>query len=279
MASLSRVIFSFARVGLRRPLLSSVSAIQTRGAAKIKKPVYGVAWGMPAQGAQQPDISSKVGLLKNFDAKTLDMKALEAKVEKAQFPMMIPDHTFRGKSAKALFLIGTEANLLAQIRDEFHAILALLHSSFETVTVLNFKLPALRTALITNILNKNNVSPLFKRVIPLIFEKHEATLTDLDLVYDHFNALRAAHLKEVKGSIVSADPLSQAEMSSLVKVIESTILTSGQKLLLETSVDPSLLAGFRLRVGNKGADLSFAQQLRRQGVKEIKDLKAFAGQQ
>jgi len=77
-----------------------------------------------------------------------------------------------------------------------------------------------------------------------------------------FNVLVAEHCKEKSGAIISAEPLSEkqyeaisAKMRKLVKPDETLVITR--------EVEPALVGGFIIRIGNRAQDLSVANQITR----------------
>jgi len=80
-------------------------------------------------------------------------------------------------------------------------------------------------------------------------------------VMKSFGLLISAHRGEVKAKITSAKPLDSSQMNELKSVLQS-FLKSGSKLQVETKVDPNLLGGFVVELGDRFVDLSTVSKMR-----------------
>lgn len=67
----------------------------------------------------------------------------------------------------------------------------------------------------------------------------------------------AAHRGEVTAAVVSAAPLKDAELAELT----AALTKSGRSIRLETTVDPSLIGGLVVRVGDRSIDTSLKTKL------------------
>jgi len=69
-----------------------------------------------------------------------------------------------------------------------------------------------------------------------------------------------ASRKEVNAVVTSAEPLSNANTRAIQSALEKHA-GEGEKVILETKVDPSLLAGLTIQMGDKYMDLSASSQI------------------
>jgi len=76
-----------------------------------------------------------------------------------------------------------------------------------------------------------------------------------------YGKLLAAHRNEVKCIITSALKLSDAQVGRVRTNLQSR-LGAGQKMTLETVVDPALMGGLVVRMGSKALDLSVSSQIK-----------------
>lgn len=72
-----------------------------------------------------------------------------------------------------------------------------------------------------------------------------------------FKAKLAEHRGEVTAAVVSAAPLKDAEIAEL----KTALTSAGRSVRLETAVDPSLIAGLVVRVGDRSIDTSLKTKL------------------
>jgi hypothetical protein len=82
------------------------------------------------------------------------------------------------------------------------------------------------------------------------------------LLCSNFRELVQEHRKEVEGAVVSAEPLTDSQFNAIVGKMQK-LTASGEKLLIKRQVDPDLIGGFVIRVGDRVQDLSVAAQIAR----------------
>lgn len=89
----------------------------------------------------------------------------------------------------------------------------------------------------------------------LVDKRREAAVSGIT---KHFKGLAIAERGEVHAAVISARKLSSQETTELA----ASLGTGGKKVVLQESVDPSLLGGLIVRVGNKIYDGSVDRRLR-----------------
>jgi len=89
---------------------------------------------------------------------------------------------------------------------------------------------------------------------------YSGKLDKLPAILEDFNELLRYENNEVQASVVSAIPLSSKQTSALKDALQ-TQLEEGQKLILDQSVDPSILGGIKVSVGDKSIDLDVASRI------------------
>lgn len=82
-----------------------------------------------------------------------------------------------------------------------------------------------------------------------------ARLAEVEKVIDAYATLMKAHRKEVDAVITSATALTKAQESAISNALKQH-LEEGNKVVVKTRVDPSLLGGITVQVGDKFMDLS-----------------------
>jgi F-type H+-transporting ATPase subunit O len=86
-------------------------------------------------------------------------------------------------------------------------------------------------------------------------------LAELEKVIGTFQRIMDAERGVVTAKVTSADQLSGEQVKTVEGQIKATFLKSGQTLRLETTVDPEILGGLQVQVGDKFLDLSVASQI------------------
>jgi F-type H+-transporting ATPase subunit delta len=82
----------------------------------------------------------------------------------------------------------------------------------------------------------------------------------LPSIEHHFHELKNAHEKTADAEVTSAFPMSDSQLSSLIAVLEKKF---GRKLNPTVSVDPQLIGGVRVTVGDRVLDQSVSARLER----------------
>jgi F-type H+-transporting ATPase subunit delta len=85
-----------------------------------------------------------------------------------------------------------------------------------------------------------------KALVSLLLENHRAAL--LPWVHSLFDTLKNDHERIVVAHITSAHPLSDAQKAEIVGSLERQ---QGKKIEAEVSVDPGLLGGARVQIGDQ----------------------------
>jgi len=87
-----------------------------------------------------------------------------------------------------------------------------------------------------------------------------ARLGEVEKVIDAYATLMKAQRKEVVAIITSADPLTPSQESKISAALEPH-LAPGEKVVMTTQVDPSILGGLTVQIGDKFLDLSAGSKI------------------
>lgn len=87
-------------------------------------------------------------------------------------------------------------------------------------------------------------------------------LGQINGIINTFKILMAATRGEVTCEVITAKPLDLDMRSKLEKALKG-FLTKGQSILLTTKVDPSILGGMIVSVGDKYVDMSVAAKVKK----------------
>jgi len=85
----------------------------------------------------------------------------------------------------------------------------------------------------------------------------------LPQLIDMYSDLIVAAKGEVKAVITSAEPLPKAELDQITKQLYSFLDEGQSKIDLTTKVDPGLVSGITVEIGDKYLDYSVATQLKK----------------
>lgn len=106
----------------------------------------------------------------------------------------------------------------------------------------------------------NNYDELTQNFFRVIAENGRLPLTMK--IIEGFEALMRAHRSEVPVTITSAQALGKEFLDKLKNVVSNRMLAADQVAKVSTRVDPKILGGVVLEVGDKTVDLSVASRVR-----------------
>mmetsp|Transcript_29329 Transcript_29329/g.38330 ORF Transcript_29329/g.38330 Transcript_29329/m.38330 type:complete len:211 (+) Transcript_29329:68-700(+) len=87
-----------------------------------------------------------------------------------------------------------------------------------------------------------------------------ARLADLPKIASTYQQLMKAKRGEVEATIISADPLTKAQTDAVANAMKSQV-GADKKVILETKVDPSMIGGLQVQIGDQFLDLSVASRI------------------
>ncbi|PNF29813.1 ATP synthase subunit O, mitochondrial [Cryptotermes secundus] len=96
----------------------------------------------------------------------------------------------------------------------------------------------------------------------LVLLAENGRLKSLDGIISSFQTIMAAHRGEVPCEVTTAKPLDDALKTELEAALKS-FLKQGQKLLLTVKVDPAIIGGLVVSIGDKYVDMSIASKIKK----------------
>jgi|NOAtaT_7_FD_contig_61_55750_length_3616_multi_4_in_0_out_0_4 F-type H+-transporting ATPase subunit delta len=161
--------------------------------------------------------------------------------------------------AKSVLDLAVERGALESVHADFTRIEQVCSQNPDFVRML--KSPIIQSdkkhAVLTELFGKGSheITKLFIHI--LVNKKREAFLRDIAIRFLHQYDL---HQNITRGLVISATPLSDAQRNEIKKAVESGLKTAFE---IEEKLDPSLIGGFTLRVGDLLFDASLASRLRK----------------
>ncbi|XP_075145858.1 ATP synthase subunit O, mitochondrial [Haematobia irritans] len=166
-----------------------------------------------------------------------------------------------GRYATALYSAATKMKQLDQVEKDLIAFQATLKKDKK-----------LRESVVSPIVNKKVMGTALKESADklrwaaatgnlLNLMANNGRLSSLDGVINAFSVIMAAHRGEVVCEVVSAKPLDSAQSKQLEGALKS-FLKSNQSLKITTRVDPSIIGGLIVSIGDKYVDMSIASKVK-----------------
>ena len=155
--------------------------------------------------------------------------------------------------AKALFALGQQEGMakLEQYGENLSALEGVLEDSPELVRL--FHIPVISVAekqkVLSQVLDKLDVDPMIKNFCSLLAEKERLPL---------FEEIAEAAWGVVRGKLLTAVSLSKEQQAGILARLEKQ---TSKQIALKFEVDPSILGGVVLQVGDNVLDASLRAQL------------------
>ncbi|XP_030035454.2 ATP synthase subunit O, mitochondrial [Manduca sexta] len=167
-----------------------------------------------------------------------------------------------GRYASALYSAATKSKALDSVEKE----LSQFQQSLKTDAKLkefivnptlkrNLKVDALK-----HVATKINLSATTSNLLGILAEN--GRLGKLEAVINAFKIMMAAHRGEVTCEVITAKPLDQAQRQNLEAALKK-FLKNNETLQLTAKVDPSLIGGMIVSIGDKYVDMSVASKVKK----------------
>ena len=166
--------------------------------------------------------------------------------------------TVAGRYASALFELARDANQLAETDAGLTAFQRMLDESGDLGRLVRSPVFAAeeQTRALSAVLDKAGIGGLPRNFL-LLIARNRRLFAAGDMI-KAFRAILARHRGEVTAEVVSAHPLSDAQVADLKRELQST---AGKGVQLVTRVDPSILGGLIVKIGSRMVDSSLKTKL------------------
>jgi F-type H+-transporting ATPase subunit delta len=159
--------------------------------------------------------------------------------------------------AEAFFSIAREASKV----DEYQSELGKIVQSIEEIDGLKQYfahplVPAKDKKDVANKLFASAVSPVTLNFLLLVLDKKRETY--LEIIYNEYVAMADESHGIKKAELISAMAVSDEAVDALAKTLS---ISTGKTIQLKLSIDPALLGGVKIRMGDKIIDASVAKKL------------------
>jgi len=179
--------------------------------------------------------------------------------ERIQAPIQL--YGLEGRYAHAIYAAAARKNQLDSVDKDFQNLSALFKKEKNLQTLL--KNPLLSKQQKQNVVNElgtnQKANQLTVNTLSVLAEN--GRLGRLTGIIKSFGLLMSAHRGEVHAKITTAKALDSSSMNELKSVLQS-FLKSGSKLQVETHVDPEILGGFVVELGDRFIDLSTSSKVK-----------------
>merc|ERR1711976_165450 len=167
-----------------------------------------------------------------------------------------------GRYAHALYSAASKQKKLDVVEKELTSFKGILEKDAKFTTFIldptvkrNMKQQAIESAL-----QKQKFSPITSNFLSAMAEN--GRLGKVNSIIGAFDTIMAAHRGDVMCSVTTAKPLDNASQKELEATLK-LFLKKGENIKLETKVDPSLIGGMVVNIGDRFVDLSIATKIKK----------------
>ncbi|KAI5182229.1 ATP synthase subunit O, mitochondrial [Manis pentadactyla] len=159
-----------------------------------------------------------------------------------------------GRYATALYSAASKQNKLEQVEKELLRVAQILKEPKMAASIMNpYVKRSIKVKSLNDMTAKEKFSPLTSNLINLLAEN--GRLTNTPGVISAFSTMMSVHRGEVPCTVTTASTLDETTLSELKTVLKS-FLSKGQVLKVEVKIDPSIMGGMIVRIGEKYVDMS-----------------------
>ena len=148
--------------------------------------------------------------------------------------------------AEASFRSALEANALGSVSESLAFAAAIARDGQMHSVLLNPKVAAPQKKEIFSAAAGDRLHEEVKRLVSMLVDAHRAEL--IGSIAEQFEDLKHEHERVLRARITSAQPLTDSQRSEIVAALEKRY---GKKVEAELDVDPELLGGARVQVGDQ----------------------------
>ncbi|KXN73013.1 F1 complex, OSCP/delta subunit of ATPase [Conidiobolus coronatus NRRL 28638] len=180
--------------------------------------------------------------------------------QSVQVPLTL--HGIHGRYATALYTAAVKKNALDQVEGDFKKFTETLTKDPKVVALLEnptLKKEA-RAAVVEAVFQKAKLNPLTTNLFAVLSENRR--LDQATKIVESYQALMSAHRGEVVVNVTSAKTLESDLLTQLKNNLsKSSLAKDAKSVVIKNSVNPSILGGLIIEVGDKTIDLSVASKV------------------
>lgn len=170
-------------------------------------------------------------------------------------------HGIEGRYATALFTASVKENKLDVVEGELNKISQVLKKDLKLENFLKTPLVD-RSAKVKGV--KQMLQGKYSKIVENFFDvlAENGRLDQTTKIINSFNSLMMAQRGQVNVVVTSATPLDSKTLSKLENTLgKSSLVGKATQILVQSKVDPNLLGGLVIEVGEKTIDLSVSSRI------------------
>jgi len=170
--------------------------------------------------------------------------------------------TLEGRYASALFSAASKEKELAKVEKDVAAFGALVKKDKPLrdllLNPLNKK--SLKAEALAFVFAKTKASPRVANVFTAMAENNRLAM--INAVVESFDSIMAAERGEVQCEVTTAKALDAAGLKEVTATLQAFV-AKGESIKLNTKVDPAIIGGMKVSIGDKYVDMSIASKIKK----------------
>ena len=168
-------------------------------------------------------------------------------------------HGLHARYANATYIAASKGNMLETVENELNGIKLTATNSEAFRSFLD-------NPLISRDAKEKGVEDMMKGKVSkvtlnlMLVLAGNARLSEAPKIADTYGQLMKAKRGEVEATITSADPLTKAQVNAIEAAMKTQV-GSGKSVILSAEVDPSILGGLQVQIGDQFLDLSVGSKI------------------
>jgi F-type H+-transporting ATPase subunit O len=168
-------------------------------------------------------------------------------------------HGIHARYANATYIAASKASMLDTVEAELAGIQMTANKS-----------PAFKSFLDNPLISRDNKEKTIQDMLGskvstvtlnlMLTLAGNARLSETNKIADTYAELMKAKRGEVEATIISADALTKGQLDTVANAMKSQV-GEGKKVILSTKVDPSILGGLQVQIGDQFLDLSVGSKI------------------
>ena len=148
--------------------------------------------------------------------------------------------------AEAVFKTALETHALDRVAEGLAFMAAVGRDETMRSTLMNPKVTGTQKKELFAAIAGDKVDAALKNLFALLVDNHREVL--IDSIAEQFDELKREHERVVRARITSAQPLSEEQRADIVSALEKRY---GKRVEADLDVDPELLGGARVQIGDQ----------------------------
>jgi len=172
---------------------------------------------------------------------------------------LIDLHGLQARYANATYVAASKQNILDKVEAELLTIQEMAGKSKAFKSFLENPLTSRdeKTSKVQTLLGDKSTSVTLNLMTTLA---GNARLAETSKIVDTYVKLMKAKRGEVEATIISAEPLTKAQTEAVATAMKSQV-GSGKTVVLSSKIEPSILGGLQVQIGDQFLDLSVGSKI------------------